>query len=314
MIKVSLIFPMYNVEKYVENSLKSILNQTYNNYEIIAINDGSTDETVKVFNEVLKKENSTIKTTLINKENGGLSDARNAGLNVAQGEWVVFIDSDDVLNPKYIEVLLGDAEKFNSDLSIASYKKVNSDTLFEFDDVVDGHIVPKKELMKMMLSRKKFDAYCGCFLVKRKMIFDNNIMFNKDVKFSVDQAFMWNIVDESQLITINNSKIYNYFLRNGSIMTSSKIEQICSGIEHYTKTIKKLNNLPYDAEIVIDRWKLGILHSAAKLSTFENFMVVKKRLDINFIQCFKIPLFKCKMFSLIGLFSSKILYVIFSKH
>ena len=100
---VSVVIPVYNVEKYVEKCLDSVINQTYQNLEIIIVNDGSTDNSLSVCQ---KKKLSDSRIKLINKENGGLSSARNAGIECAQGEFICFIDSDDWIELDYIEVLL----------------------------------------------------------------------------------------------------------------------------------------------------------------------------------------------------------------
>ncbi len=314
MANVSIVYPMYNVEKYIECSLKSILNQTYRDYELIAVNDGSADQTLELFNRIVEECEDPIEIQLINKKNGGLSDARNAGLQVAKGNWVVFVDSDDVIHPRYLEVLIGDAEKFEADLVIGSFKRVNESNLEEFSSVRDGMLIPRQKLMKLMLDRRRFDAYCGCFLINRRMLSKHNISFNKDVKFSVDQAFMWNLVDVAQRIAINYTPIYNYYVREGSIMTSSKVEQICSGVEHYKKVISALKNSPFDKDDVINRWKCGILHSASKIGSYEQWVLVRNRLDVNYCKCFHVPLLKIKIFAIIGLCSDKLLYKIFRKY
>lgn len=314
MKSVSIIFPMYNVEKYVANSLKSIFDQTFLDFELIAINDGSKDSTMRVFDESVKlynKHNLDIK--IIEKANGGLSDARNEGLVIADCKWVVFVDSDDVLHNRYLETLISDANDNNSDLCIGSYKRVSENNLFDFSKISKGKVISKSELMKLMLSRKKFDAYCGCFLVKKETLLNHNISFNKDVKFSVDQAFMWNLVDVSKKIVINESKIYNYFIRENSIMTSTKTEKIYSAVEHYTKIISSLNNLPFSSSVVIDRWKIGILHSASKIVSYEAFLQTKENLSLDFLDSLKVPLLKVKLFSLMGLISKRVLYLFFRK-
>ena len=99
--KFSLIIPAYNVEKYIKKCLDSVLNQTYNNYEIIIINDGSTDNTSKI----LESYKSNKKIKIINQENKGLSNARNTGVSNAKGDYILFIDSDDFIEKELLEIL-----------------------------------------------------------------------------------------------------------------------------------------------------------------------------------------------------------------
>ena len=102
MSKISVIVPVYNVEKFIKRCLDSIINQTMRDLEIILVNDGSTDNSGKICDEYAQLDN---RITVIHKENGGLSSARNTGLDVATGEWIAFVDSDDYIEKNMYEVL-----------------------------------------------------------------------------------------------------------------------------------------------------------------------------------------------------------------
>lgn len=121
--KISIIVPVYNVEKYLERCLDSILSQSFNAFELILVNDGSTDNSYKIC-EKYSYNDKRIK--LINKENGGLSSARNAGIEASQGEYIGFIDSDDYIDKFMYEILYNYAEKNKSDIVICKYKKVDA--------------------------------------------------------------------------------------------------------------------------------------------------------------------------------------------
>ena len=169
MPKVSVIFPMYNVSAYVKESVGSVLNHTFRDFELIAVNDGSTDNTEVVFEEATRNA-SDITIKLIKKENGGLADARNAALEIARGEYIAFVDSDDVIHPKYLEVLMDDAKHFDTDASFSSFKYVNEKTLFDFEDTFGGEMIDKQKLMWLLLPRKKFFTACWCMLVKKRLL------------------------------------------------------------------------------------------------------------------------------------------------
>ena len=206
MPKVSVIFPMYNVAEYVKDSVTSVLNQTFRDFELIAVNDGATDNTEDVFNDAVR-DCSDITIKLIKKENGGLSDARNKGLDAAKGEYVVFVDSDDVIHPRYLEVMVADAEQYNADLVVSTFKMVTKETLHDYEDIVPGELIDQAEMMNKLLLRKDFITGCWCLMIRRSMIIDNDMRFNTDVRFSVDQAFIWESVDRSGKTVINYSKL-----------------------------------------------------------------------------------------------------------
>ncbi len=132
---ISIIVPVYNVEQYLEKCVKSIIRQTYKNIEIILIDDGATDSSGKICDKLKLKDN---RIKVIHKENGGLSDARNAGLKVAKGEYIGFVDSDDYIKEDMFETLYNLNKKYNSEISIVSYYEICKDKLIavrESDEV-----------------------------------------------------------------------------------------------------------------------------------------------------------------------------------
>src|SRR5574344_122915 len=127
---VSIIVPVYKVEPYLKRCLDIILNQTYKNIEIILVDDGSPDKCPQICDEYAKKDNRII---VIHQENGGLSAARNTGLDIAKGEYISFVDSDDWVHLQYIEVLLTSALKENADIIIGNHIRVNN-SLIQHED------------------------------------------------------------------------------------------------------------------------------------------------------------------------------------
>ena len=128
--KITVIVPVYNVEHYLDKCLDSLINQTYKNLEIIVINDGSTDNSGIICQEYAQKDNRII---YIEKENGGLSDARNVGLDKMTGSYVTFIDSDDWVESDYVEVLYNKLIEYRADIAVGNYCKFNeSDSNFYF--------------------------------------------------------------------------------------------------------------------------------------------------------------------------------------
>ena len=112
--KISVIVPVYKVEKYLDRCVESIVNQTYKNLEIILVDDGSPDNCPVMCDEWAEKDE---RIRVIHKENGGLADARNAGMNIATGDYIGFVDSDDWIEPNMYEVLLKNALKYDADIS-----------------------------------------------------------------------------------------------------------------------------------------------------------------------------------------------------
>ncbi len=118
---ISIVIPVYKVEPYLSKCIDSILAQTYTNLEIILVDDGSPDNCPKICDEYAKLDNRII---VIHKENGGLSDARNAGIRIVTGEYIGFVDSDDYIDAKMYEILAQKITKYEADISICSYIKI----------------------------------------------------------------------------------------------------------------------------------------------------------------------------------------------
>ena len=119
---ISVIVPVYNVEKYIKKTLESLLNQTYENIEIVLVDDGSTDSSSQICDEYAKKDN---RIKVIHKENGGLSSARNKGIEIASGDYVFYLDSDDTIDEKCLEILEEALERTESDVAICKIDRVD---------------------------------------------------------------------------------------------------------------------------------------------------------------------------------------------
>ena len=137
---ISVIVPVYNVEKYLNRCVDSIINQTYSNLEIILINDGSTDTSGKICDEYKKRDN---RIHVIHQKNGGLSAARNAGIVIANGNYFIFVDSDDLIHPQCIEILYKVIKNDCSDIVIGNYEKF--DDFNKIDLKVNDDIKYKSE-------------------------------------------------------------------------------------------------------------------------------------------------------------------------
>ena len=176
-INFSVIIPIYKVEKYLRQCINSVLNQTYKNFEIILVDDGSPDGCPQVCDEY-KKQHKNIK--VIHKENGGLSDARNVGLKEAFGEYIIFLDSDDYWNDNlFLENAFKIICKENSDLFVFGMQKY-----FEDIDIYKDkeRNIGKSELIVELIKNNHFKASACDKIIKSKIIKDNNMIFCVFVK------------------------------------------------------------------------------------------------------------------------------------
>lgn len=212
---VSVIVPVYKVEQYVETCIQSILNQTYQKLEIIIVNDGTPDQSMKIAEKVAKDDKRTI---FINKENGGLSSARNAGLEVAQGEFVFFVDSDDKIHSKTIEILISEM-KDDVDISVITFKKIIS--LKENEDIIEKaefKYISGLDALKLYLDDNTAYWIVSWGKLYRKSLFEN-IRFPLG-KIHEDEYTTYQLIYEARKVAYSNLKIYYYLQRSDSIMGS----------------------------------------------------------------------------------------------
>lgn len=232
--KISVILPIYNVESYLRRGLDSVINQTYTNLEIILIDDGSKDKSAEICDEYALKDN---RIKVIHKANGGVSSARNEGLKAATGDYITFMDPDDILDANMYLELYNAIETNNSDLAMCGYKHI-----FEKDElekiVIENNLAKIETesiypyLLKIGSTEKDGNIYTdnimGCVwrvLFKKEIL--KGITF-ADLKLSEDLVFIIDVFDKNPKVAIVDKNLYGYVQRISSAMHSfneNKIEQ-----------------------------------------------------------------------------------------
>ena len=232
-MKYSFIIPCYNSELYVEKCLVTIFEQTYNNIEIIVINDGSIDSTDKIVKKIIEKnKNNPINIIYKKIENHGVSYARNLGLKYCSGDWIIFLDSDDYIDRKYVETLNSIIIKNdNIDLIVTPLIYVNSNQTYK--QSINNKMVctdfDKEKLISCLLSfdygRKKYDVdYGDCRCIggkcyKSSLIKNNNLFFDTNLKTFEDGVFNIRCYHLARNILFLNNNLY-YYNRNENSATN----------------------------------------------------------------------------------------------
>lgn len=241
--KISVIIPVYNVEKYIEKCVKSILNQTLKNYELILVDDGSTDNSGKICDK-LACENNNI--NVYHKTNGGLSDARNYGVNKSSGKYITFIDSDDYVRCDYLELLYNAMEKKAADISVVHHQVVyeNTDFSLSFNKSEKDNIevISGKELLKHALLGEKGSLSAWAKLYKREYVLAYPFPFGELYE---DMEVLYNIYLYASRVAIVDGKAYFYLHRDKSIVHSRVTERHLYGVKsciHMLQNNNQKNN------------------------------------------------------------------------
>lgn len=241
-MKISVIIPVYNVEKYLKRCLDSVINQTYKNLEIILIDDGSTDKSGNICDEYAAKDKRII---VIHKENGGLSDARNKGLDICTGDYISFIDSDDWINLNYFDVLLKNLLEYDVDVACCDYLRTNKYEQNNDINIENVQIFRDEKILEIYLEKELVSA---CAKLYRKEKFYDVRFPLKKVNEDISTIFL--VFIRSKTVSFIDKKLYFYFRNTGSI-TKSKFsrknldllhawKEVSNLSKNYSKEIKKL--------------------------------------------------------------------------
>lgn len=228
---ISVIVPVYNAEKYIYKCVESICQQSYSNYELILINDGSKDKSLLICKEFSELDSRIV---VIDRPNGGASAARNTGLDAAKGDYIVFVDSDDYVSPDYLRNLYLAAKCRNFDIIQCNLQRVknmdmnNKEVLFRDQDVVE---ITKEQALNQ---RKYKVSVCG--KIYRKAIFDS-FHFQESIIFE-DDASYYIFIDRANKIGLLDETLYFYYLSDDSVMRNDKIDKSIAFIDIYKSRIE----------------------------------------------------------------------------
>ncbi len=284
---ISVIIPVYNVEEYLKECVDSVLSQTYENYEIILINDGSTDSSGKICDEYAEKND---KISVVHKENGGLSDARNKGLSLANGKYVYFLDSDDYIIPEAFAELVLIIEKENSDFVFFDAKSFE-DGNKSFN--IEQRYIRKKEygaakgeevLMNLLDNKEYHSAVPLCF-IKKAFLEKARLRFITGI-FYEDTVFTYELFMLSNMVSYCSKALYHRRYRKASIMTSPKsqkyFDSICRVYEEVLKFSKRENKFHLAvAKKYIARCAFNVFNNYEKLNREEEKNCKKKSVEIK---------------------------------
>ena len=216
---LSVIIPVYNVEKYLDRCIRSVIGQSYENLEIILVDDGSTDNSPNLCDEWIKRDE---RIRVIHKINGGLSDARNAGLEVARGELITFVDSDDYIMLDMYSQMIEALNLYDADISVCGDFFVNEEKqIYKIENVhelSDIEVFSKQEAIEILCMDRYIVSHAWDKSYKRKVIIGERFPIDHNYE---DIYVMHNIfLNACKIVHINQPK-YFYIQREGSIVTVS---------------------------------------------------------------------------------------------
>lgn len=253
--RFSIIIPVYNCEKYISQSLESALSQKYSNYEIIVINDGSTDGTGKIITDMAKKER---KITVLNTGNLGTSGARNLGMRKASGDYVIFLDADDFIDSNVIEII--NANLKNDEMIVYGYKKeFMNRTCISMDY---DRVIQKDNIEKEILLNNKIGGFICNKVFSMRIIRQYKLSFDEKIHYAEDLDFILKYVKYISTIRYLKISPYHYRMRKNSASSSKTNKKILTILDIYERLIAKYGghkaiseSLKYDFLVNYEKYK-----------------------------------------------------------
>ncbi len=275
-MKISIIIPVYNTEKYIERCLESIINQTYKEIEIIIVNDGSTDDSLKIINQYIKKDSRII---VINQENYGGIIARKNGVERSSGEYCLIIDSDDWLELNTIEILEQYVKKYNNPniikfRFISEPNKAKQKKLLNIDK--NEAIVDKKEIYNILMYSSEFNNIWNSLVKKEMLNFNDSFIYEKIVHKGEDLQINLQLLLNTDKYLIVNDVLYHYYNNPSGITNKMNPNKYMNNIldllylnKKRIDVAKKLE-MKCETEIIKKSYLMVMIDLTVKLLNYDN--------------------------------------------
>lgn len=295
---ISVIIPVYNGEKYLRETIQSVLNQTYQDFEIVAVNDGSTDHSLEILESI-----SDPRLKIINKKNTGVSDTRNVALHASMGEYICFLDADDYLSRNYLQHMYRIVENKNADMVVCNYVPFRGTPIF-----------PENKVVPQLVQSSKFLAQAGVLtsvwtkLIKKSTLSNNHILFENTMTFGEDLFFCWKTFLASKNVWMLDENLYGYRMTPSGATSkyhANLYEKYKSAFgdlkqfsddEHYEMDIFFTTRIPSFIRMTI-REKSSVLQKKNRLKYILRDPIIKKTLQnwdefVKEIKPAEVPLYK----------------------
>lgn len=266
---ISVIVPIYKVEEYLRPCVDSILSQTYTNLEIILVDDGSPDNCGAICDEYAAKDG---RIKVIHKENGGLSDARNAGMAVSTGEYLSFVDSDDLLPPNALQIMVDIVLKENAELVIGGHARFEEEPAAE--TIVSGtvRLMSSEEAMADMLKNG-----CASWARLYRREIHTDILFPKG-EINEDEAIVLRILEKCSRIAITDTVVYHYRCRPESITTTNFSVKKLIWAKHCKNNMQLVQSRhPSLSTLATDRYRGSLLYFLSEIALSDDDYTPQKQ-------------------------------------
>lgn len=308
--------PVYGVKKYIEGSIKSILEQRQKGIQLVLVDDGSKDDSIGIAESILKN-NGKIDYIIVSQKNAGLPAARNKGFEHAEGEYICYIDSDDCISPNHLFNLVKALDESGLDVAFAEFENTyEKNGRGGTADKTGDYEVLERDTLLINYMKRKLKIHACALLIRYAFLANNNLLFNPQLKYAEDYEFMWRLFPMTQQVIHVKDSTYKYLQRENSIMRAQSIEKvvIASKVfdDTFSKMIKEHPELEEKISLTPDRVCFAYAHAFAQQSDFSSYIELLDKLQYKkrFSKLVEFPDIKVKMLALATLFSKRLSFYI----
>lgn len=314
--KVSVVVPVYGVRDYIEMSVESICKQSFMDFELLLIDDGSPDDSIDIAKKVLKNYNH-IQYRVISQKNKGLPAARNTGLRVAQGKYICYIDSDDIITSDYLASLYTACEQNHTNAAFTEYEVVHLNKRNGVDSTDKGVLILSREELLRNNMLRSIKIHLCAMMIKHDFIKEHNLYFNESLRYGEEVDYTWRMFPLLDNISYIQSPKYKYLVRKGSLMTAQQAEKVICLLNHMHHVLGELttDTTVFNNQLrwVEDKIYFEKMHAFGQQSNYHEF---KKLLNVtsykmHFQKLKDFPNVKVAGISRIGICSKFLIWMIF---
>jgi glycosyltransferase involved in cell wall biosynthesis len=315
--EVSIIMPVYQVEAYIEDSAISVCNQTFKNFEVILVNDGTKDESISIAESIFIK--NKVPYTVINKSNSGLPAARNSGFRVSNSEWVISIDSDDIIDTRFVEKLLNYAKEAKVNIAFCDLQNISLNDNNNLEPKYNkGREIYNRDRFQKLFLRRDIVPVVAAMIFKREWLVHNNLYLNEECFFGGDQNFIWKASFHFDKVLHIKEPLYYYLKRPNSIMTAPNPKKIIKGYVCMCALVEEMSRIDPNNKIlgfILPRWLLGTLRTISRNATFVEFVYISDycKASEKMRTLYRFPDVRVKILSIIFNINKNIFYTIIHK-
>ncbi len=315
--KVSVIIPCYNAENTIRSTIDSLKGQTYKDFEVVFVNDGSTDNTLNVIEDHMM--DSGIRYTIITQQNGGVSLARNTGIGISKGEYIMFLDGDDIYHWRMIEYLVGQMESMKTDTAFCSYSRNIDDLLnVKYHNVSGVTLLDNYKLQEYFLFNY---IPCGMpmFIYKKQVIDKFKIQFTPNTKYGEDREFAWKYLCHCNSGAAIDMELYGYYNNPKSAVNNVSIDKmdLLTAIYRVDEYLEKNSSSFYPVfhKLASSRTLWAILKTFSKANRKDLFKtcISRKEAKKHMIRLLRYPDSRIKITALLYIISPSLFFLFIKK-